>query len=107
MYVVKFVNLKGDLQEKYLSDFDSANRLAKSIREFSPKVSVKKLGEVSRRWDVYLFVPANDPVLVESKVKTNAARVSWMRWDHRVHHSALVFWPSELPVPINWFSSNS
>lgn len=105
MYVVRFIDSKGVTQEKNVADFESANQLAKSIREFSSKVSIKKIGAVSVRWDVYLFAPQVDPILIESRVKTNVAKTSWLRWNHRFHRSVLVFWPSDVPIPINWFSS--
>lgn len=106
MYVVKFVNLEGCVQERILDDFKSANMLAKTLREFSAKVSVRKVGQESSRWDVYLFAPdLPAPQLIQKNLRTYVARLTWVRWDHSEHHSVLVCWPSNLPVPTNWISS--
>lgn len=106
LYVVRFVDSKGEMQERHMFDFDSANTLAKSIREFYPRVSVKKIGEVARRWDVYLFAPELPlPQLIQKNLRTHVARLTWVTWDNREHHSVIVCWPSDQPIPSSWISS--
>jgi hypothetical protein len=107
LYQVRFVNAAGHVREHFLEDFNTANTLAKSLREFCSKVSVRKIGQVSPRWDVYLFAPElPKPQLIQKNLRTYTARLTWVRWDHREHHSVLVCWPSDHPVPASWISSS-
>lgn len=107
LYVVKFVDSKGETQERHMFDFDSANTLAKSIREFSSKVSVRKIKEAAVRWDVYLFAPEFPaPRLIQKNLRSHVAKLTWVRWDHREHHSVLVCWPSDRPIPSSWIFSS-
>jgi hypothetical protein len=107
LYQVRFVNAVGHVREHFIEDFKAANTLAKSLREFCSKVSVRKIGQVSPRWDVYLFAPElPGPQLIQKNLRTYTARLTWVRWDHREHHSVLVCWPSDHPIPASWVSSS-
>jgi len=74
------------------------------MNRFHPSETIER---TRKRWDVYLFVDGNNPVLIESKVNTKVAKLLIVSWDYKNHDAALIFWPNELQVPAPWFTSKA
>jgi hypothetical protein len=99
MWIVVYENESGKSISTQVETFADANSLAKSIRQFSQKVRLKKVGEPARKWDVYLHHDLYSVEMVASQLSTRAAMLTWLKWDHRGHGAVLVLWPNEVPRP--------
>jgi hypothetical protein len=100
MWIVVYENELGKSVITQAETFADANALAKSIRQFSRKVRLKKVGEPARRWDVYLHHDPHSAEIVASQLTTRAAMLTWLKWDHRGHGAVLVLWPNDVPRPV-------
>jgi hypothetical protein len=65
--------------------------------------TIERARKPKNKWDIYLFLNESpEPILIETNVRTKVAELAVSRWDHRKHESALVHWPSNVPVPKCW-----
>lgn len=107
MWSVVYENESGKSITVKFDDFPQANLLAKSLRQFSNKVRLKKTDQSKKKWDVLLFHDSNTSEVVASKLSTRAAMLTWIKWNHLGHASVIVLWPNEVPKPPTFLAVSS